>query len=159
MQDSLVLSSLLLALAAGFDWLPFMRMFTFLEELLLSQLVGVVYPESAFTGLEKIKVKYEERDTSWWGSYLSSGQGLTRDTLEEVTEAEDLWLQSLERKNPDKKPRTADASPVRRAIVTAWNRTDQCDCVTESLLVRIFFLPSSVAGSGPLSQTCWTSLK
>ena len=71
---------------------------------------------------------------------MSSGQGLTRDTLEEVTEAEDLWLQSLERKNPDKKPRTADARPVSRAMVTAWNRTDQCDCVTESLLVRIFFL-------------------
>ena len=58
---------------------------------------------------------------------MSSGQGLTRDTLEEVTEAEDLWLQSLERKNPDKKPRTADARPVSRAMVTAWNRTDQCD--------------------------------
>ena len=55
MQDSLVRSSLLLALV-GFDWLPFMRMFTFLEELLLSQFVGVVYPESALTGLENKKV-------------------------------------------------------------------------------------------------------
>jgi len=105
-QDSLVLSSLLLApLLAGFAVfpLPVIRMLTFLEELLLSQLVGVVYPESAFTGLSK-------------------GQGLTRDTLDEVTEAEDLWLQSLERKKPDKKPRTADASPVSRAMVTAMVR-------------------------------------
>ena len=31
-------------------------MFTFLEELLLSQFVGVVYPESALTGLENKKV-------------------------------------------------------------------------------------------------------
>ena len=60
---------------------------------------------------------------------MSSGQGLTRDTLEEVTEAEDLWLQSLERKKPDKKPRTADASPVSRAIVTAWNSRDHCESV------------------------------
>lgn len=70
MQESLVLSSLLLPLADCFDWLAFIRMFIFLE-LLLSQLVGVVYPESTFTG-------------------LSRGQGLTRDTLEEVTEADDL---------------------------------------------------------------------
>ena len=60
-------------------------------------------------------------------SYLSKGQGLTRDTLDDVTEADDLWLQSLERKKPDKKPRTADASPVSRAIVTAWNSKDHCE--------------------------------
>ena len=47
-----------------------------------------------------------------------------------MTEADDLWLQSLERKKPDKKPRTADARPVRRAIVTAWNRTGHCESVT-----------------------------
>lgn len=52
-------------------------------------------------------------------SYLSKGQGLTRDTLEEVTDADDLWLQSLEMKNPDKNPRTREASPVTTAIVTA----------------------------------------
>ena len=55
---------------------------------------------------------------------MSKGQGLTRDTLDDVTEADDLWLQSLERKKPDKKPRTADASPVSRAMVTAWNSKD-----------------------------------
>ena len=58
MQDSLVRSSLLLAPLAGFAVFPVIRMLTFLEELLLSQLVGVVYPESAFTGLKTlIKVK------------------------------------------------------------------------------------------------------
>ena len=52
-------------------------------------------------------------------SYLSKGQGLTRDTLEEVTDADDLWLHSREMKNPDKNPRTREASPVTTAIVTA----------------------------------------
>ena len=54
-----------------------------------------------------------------WLSYLSKGQGLTRDTLDEVTDADDLWLQSLEMKNPDKNPRTSPARPVTTAIVTA----------------------------------------
>ena len=54
MQDSLVLSSLLETLELGFDWLLvlFIKMFIFLE-LLLSQFVGVVYPESTLTGLNK----------------------------------------------------------------------------------------------------------
>ena len=55
--------------------------------------------------------------------------------MEEVTEAEDLWLQSLERKNPDKKPRTADARPVSRAIVTAWNSKDHCESLSQSDIV------------------------
>lgn len=72
MQDSLVLSSLLETLELGFDWLLvlFIKMFIFLE-LLLSQFVGVVYPESTLTGLSK-------------------GQGFTKDTLEDVTDADDL---------------------------------------------------------------------
>ena len=73
---------------------------------------------------------------------MSKGQGLTRDTLDEVTDAEDLWLQSLERKKPDKKPRTADASPVSRAMVTAWNRKDHC----ESELVILILLLTMVRG-------------
>ena len=52
-------------------------------------------------------------------SYLSKGQGLTRDTLELVTEADDLCPHSLEMKNPHKNPRTREASPVTTAIVTA----------------------------------------
>ena len=58
MQDSLVLSSLLETLELGFDWLLvlFIKMFIFLE-LLLSQFVGVVYPESTLTGLNK-KLNY-----------------------------------------------------------------------------------------------------
>ena len=53
---------------------------------------------------------------------MSKGQGLTRDTLEEVTEADDLWLHRREMKNPDKNPRTREARPVTTAIVTAWNK-------------------------------------
>ena len=41
-QDILVLSSLLETLLEGFDCVAFIRMFMFLLELLLSQLVGVV---------------------------------------------------------------------------------------------------------------------
>ena len=88
---------------------------------------------------------------------MSKGQGFTRDTLDEVTEAEDLWLQSLERKKPDKKPRTADASPVSRAMVTAWNSKDHCESVL--VIGRYWCLPWSEVSWGPLSQTCWISLK
>ena len=52
-------------------------------------------------------------------SYLSKGQGLTRDTLELVTDADDLCPHSREMKKPHKNPRTRDASPVTTAIVTA----------------------------------------
>jgi len=75
-HDNFVLSSLLETVfdtpELGFDWLLVLliKMFIFLE-LLLSQLVGVVYPESTLTGLSK-------------------GQGLTKDTLEDVTDADDL---------------------------------------------------------------------
>ena len=54
-----------------------------------------------------------------------------------MTEAEDLWLQSLERKKPDKKPRTADASPVSRAMVTAWNSKDHCESVLVILVLTM----------------------
>ena len=57
----------------------------------------------------------------WRISYLSRGQGLTRDTLEEVTEAEDLWPQSRDTRNPARKPSTKEARPVTTAMVTACN--------------------------------------
>ena len=69
-------------------------------------------------------------------SYLSKGQGLTRDTLEDVTDADDLWLQSLDRKKPDKKPRTKEARPVSRAIVTACNSKDHCQSFAGSLVAH-----------------------
>ena len=78
---------------------------------------------------------------------MSKGQGLTRDTLEEVTEAEDLWLQSRERKNPDKKPRTADASPVSRAIVTAWNSKDHSESVRAAVLVTLTMVRGRLGSS------------
>ena len=47
---------------------------------------------------------------------MSRGQGLTRDTLEEVTEAEDLWPQSRDTRNPARKPSTSEPA---QAISTA----------------------------------------
>ena len=62
-------------------------------------------------------------------SYLSRGQGLTRDTLEEVTEAEDLWPQSRDTRNPARKPSTREARPVTTAMVTACNTTSISLCL------------------------------
>ena len=59
-------------------------------------------------------------------SYLSIGQGLTRDIFDEVTDADDLWLQSLETKKPHKKPRTREARPVATAIITALSWLNRC---------------------------------
>ena len=55
-------------------------------------------------------------------SYLSKGQGFTKDTLEDVTDADDLWLQTREMKKPSKNPRTNEETPVTTAIVIACKR-------------------------------------
>ena len=55
-------------------------------------------------------------------SYLSKGQGFTKDTLEDVTDADDLWLQTREMKKPSKNPRTMEETPVTTAIVIACKR-------------------------------------
>ena len=75
-------------------------------------------------GLKEEAVKSIERCT--YCSYLSIGQGLTREIFDEVTDADDLWLQSLETKKPHKKPRTREARPVATAIITALSRLNRC---------------------------------
>ena len=76
------------------------------------------------SGLKQETVKVIQRCKP--SSYLSIGQGLTSDTFDEVTDADDLWLQSLETKKPNKKPRTREARPVATAIITALSWLNRC---------------------------------